>query len=289
MKKIIMLDGATGTCLWEKAEKRGFSKDPVWKYNLDHPEIVLELAREYVAAGSEIIQSNTFGVNRPALAHFPDYDVREVVRAGVRITKEAVQGTNAKCSLDIGPLPVLLEPWGDLEEEECREIYEEILEAGMAEKPDLISLETFTDVEMMRIAAEAAKKYGVPVICSMTFEKTGKTMFGNSVDNAIETLEPLQIDGIGLNCSLGPDLALPLIREFSEKTQLPLFFKPNAGMPVVHEDGSTTYDYNAESFAKELAPAFAYASFVGSCCGSDPGFIPAIRKQLEVWENDRAQ
>ena len=289
MKKIIMLDGATGTCLWEKAEKRGFSKDPVWKYNMDHPEIVLELAREYVAAGSEIIQSNTFGVNRPALAHFPDYDVQEVVRAGVRITKEAVQGTNAKCSLDIGPLPVLLEPWGDLEEEECREIYEEILEAGMAEKPDLISLETFTDVEMMRIAAEAAKKYGVPVICSMTFEKTGKTMFGNSVDDAIETLEPLQIDGIGLNCSLGPDLALPLIREFSEKTQLPLFFKPNAGMPVVHEDGSTTYDYNAESFAKELVPAFAYASFVGSCCGSDPGFIPAIRKQLEVWENDRAQ
>ena len=286
MKKITILDGATGTCLWEKAERNGYPKEPVWKYNIDHPDIVLELAREYVAAGSEIIQTNTFGVNRPALAHFPDYDVRETVRAGVRITKEAVKGTGAKCSLDIGPLPVLLEPWGDMEEDTCREYYEEILEAGMAEKPDLICLETFTDVEMMRIAAEASKKYDVPVICSLTFEKNGKTMFGNSVEDAVDTLEPLKISGIGLNCSLGPDLALPVIREFSEKTALPLFFKPNAGMPAVHEDGSTSYDYDAQSFAKELAPAFAYASFVGSCCGSDPGFIPEIRKQLEGWEND---
>ena len=286
MKKITILDGATGTCLWEKAAKNGYPRDPVWKYNIDHPDLVLELAREYAAAGSEIIQTNTFGVNRPALAHFPDYDVRETVRAGVRITKDAVEGTGAKCSLDIGPLPVLLEPWGDMEEEECRAYFEEILEAGMAEKPDLICLETFTDVEMVRIAAEAAKKYGVPVICSLTFEKSGKTMFGNTVKDVVEALEPLGIDGIGLNCSLGPDLALPVIREFSENTKLPLFFKPNAGMPVVHEDGSTSYNYDARSFAKELAPAFAYASYVGSCCGSDPDFIPEIRKQLERWEND---
>ena len=285
MKKITLLDGATGTCLWEKAEKRGFSKEPVWKYNVDHPEIVLELAREYVEAGSEIIQSNTFGVNRPAISHYPEYGVRELVRAGVRITKEAVKGTKSKCSLDIGPLPVLLEPFGDLLEEECREIYDEIIDAGMEEDPDLICLETFTDVDMMRIAAASAKRYDIPVICSLTFEASGRTMFGNSVDDAVETLEPLQIDGIGLNCSLGPDLALPLIKEFSEKTKLPLFFKPNAGMPVVHEDGSTSYNYSAETFAEELAPAFAYASFVGSCCGSDPGFIEAIRNKLEEQEN----
>ncbi|MBQ6550076.1 MAG: homocysteine S-methyltransferase family protein [Lachnospiraceae bacterium] len=282
MKKFTILDGATGTCLWEKAEKRGFPKDPVWKYNIDHPEIVEELQREYIAAGSEIIQTNTFSVNRPSLLHSPGYDVSEVVRAGVRITKKAVEGTNAKCSLDVGPLPLMLEPYGDMEEDECREIYEEIFSAGMAEHPDLISLETFTDVEMLRIAAEEAKKYGVPVICSMTFEKSGKTMFGNTVEDAVETLTPLGIDGIGLNCSLGPDLALPVIREFSERTKLPLFFKPNAGMPVIHEDGSTTYDYDAETFAKELAPAFEYVSYAGSCCGSSPEYIAEIRRSLEA-------
>ncbi len=285
MSRIVLLDGAAGTCLWEKAEKRGFPKEPVWKYNIDHPEIVSELVREYLEAGSGIIQTNTFSANRQEIAHFPGYSTEETVRAGVRITREALKGTDCKCSLDIGPLSMFLEPYGDLEEDECREIFDEMIRAGMEEGPDLISLETFMDVEMMRIAAETAKQYHVPVICSMTFDRSGKTMFGNTVEDVIETLEPLGIDAIGLNCSLGPVLALPVIREFAEKTKLPLFFKPNAGVPSGPQE-QTASAYTAETFSEELVPAFPYVSYIGSCCGSDPGFIREIRRKLEEWEHD---
>ena len=285
MKKITVLDGAVGTCLWEKADRHGFPKDPVWKYNIDHPEIVKELAEEYLEAGAQIIQANTFGANRLAVSRFPGYDTKEVVRAGVRIVKEVTRGTDVKCSLDIGPLTMLLEPYGDLEEDECREIFEEMIDAGMEEGPDMIFLETFMDVEMMRIAAEAAKRYEIPVVCSMTFEKVGKTMFGNSVEDVIETLSPLHVDALGLNCSLGPDLAVPVIREFAEKTALPLVFKPNAGKPIMNETGAQGFDYSAETFAKELVPAFAYASYIGGCCGSDPSYIREIRKQLNAFQD----
>lgn len=150
-----------------------------------------------------------------------EYSVREVVRAGVKIAKEAVQGTETKVALAAGPLSVLLEPYGDLAAEEAAALYEEQLGAGMEEQPDCIILETFMDLEMMRVAATVAKRYGLPVFCMMTFEKSGKTMMGNSVQDIVDTLEPVGIDGIGMNCSLGPDLALPVIREFLKKPACP--------------------------------------------------------------------
>jgi 5-methyltetrahydrofolate--homocysteine methyltransferase len=114
----------------------------------------------------------------------------------------------------------------------------------------------------------------------MTFEKNGKTMFGNSVQDTIDTLAPLGIDAIGLNCSLGPDLALPIIREFSEKTDMPLLFKPNAGKPILSADGSTAVAYTAEQFAKDVEPALEFVSYIGGCCGSDAEYIKEIKKLL---------
>lgn len=279
MKKdaLVLMDGAVGTSIWEKTP----DKKPVWIYNLENPAVVRELCDEYIAAGSEIILANTFGANGPAVKRSSPYTVKEVVSAGVKIAKEAVKGTNVKVALSIGPLSQLIEPYGDLSEEEAAEIFEEQIGSGMAEHPDLILLQTFMDVEMMRIAATVAKKYDVPVFCAMTFEKVGKTMMGNSVQDVIDTLTPLGIDAIGMNCSLGPDLALDIIKEFSEKTSLPLIFKPNAGKPILSADGSTETPYTAERFAKELIPALEYATYVGGCCGSNAFYIRKLKEEID--------
>ncbi len=278
-RDIVLLDGAVGTSLWEKAEKYGYPKSPVWTYNLEHPEIVRELAADYLDAGSQIILANTFGANGPSGKRSSKFATPDVVKAGVRLAREVI-GTKAKVALAIGPLSTLLEPYGDLEEDECREIYEEQIGSGMEEKPDCVMIQTFMDIEMMRIAASVAKQYGVPVFCTMTFEKSARTMMGNSVQQVIDTLTPLGVDAIGMNCSLGPDLALPVIREFAEKTDLPLVFKPNAGKPITSAGGETVSAYDAETFAREIQPALEYVSYVGGCCGSNAEYIRTLRRYL---------
>ena len=280
-KDIILLDGAGGTTLWNLAEEKGYAKDPVWKYNVEHPELVKQLAELYIDAGSQIIYSNTFGANGPAVARSSNYSVAEVVSAGVRLAKEAASGTGVKVALDIGPLSLMMEPYGDLTEEEAEEIFREQIGAGMAERPDLIVLETFMDLEMLKVAASVAKSYDVPVLCTMTFEARGRTMMGNRVEDIAEELSELGVDGIGLNCSLGPVDALPIIREFSEHTDLPLVFKPNAGKPVLAEDGSVVSPYSATDFAEDVAPVLDLVTYLGGCCGSSPEYIRTLRKTLE--------
>jgi len=279
-KKITLLDGAVGTTLWGIAEANGVAKVPVWKYNIEHPEFVEELTKKYLEAGSEIILTNTFGANGPSVKYSSNYSVADVVTAGVKITKKVLEGTGVRTSMAVGPLSQILEPYGDLEEDECRAIYEEMIGAGVKAGCDIIMVQTFMDLAMMKIAAEVAKSYGLPVFCCMTFEKAGKTMFGNSVDDVIEELTPLGIDAIGLNCSLGPDLALPIIKEFSEKTDLPIVFKPNAGKPILSADGTTSTAYSAEQFAIDVKPALEYVDYIGGCCGSDATYIKEIKKLI---------
>lgn len=274
------MDGAVGTTLWGMAEAAGVKKEPVWKYNIEHPEFVEELTKRYVDAGCEIILANTFGANGPAVKRSSPYTAAEVVAAGVKAAKKVLDGTGVKLCLSVGPLMQLLEPYGDMEEDECAEIYDEMLDAGVGAGADIILIQTFMDLEMMRVATVEAKKYGLPVFCSMTFEKSGKTMFGNSVQDVIDVLTPLGIDAIGLNCSLGPDLALPIIKEFSEKTDLPLLFKPNAGKPILSEDGSTAVAYTAKQFAEDIKPALEFVSYIGGCCGSDAEYIKEIKKLI---------
>ena len=279
-RKITLLDGAVGTTLWNIAEAHGVDKVPVWIYNIEHPEFVEELVKSYRDAGCEIVLANSFGANGPSVKRSSPYSVTEVITAGVKIAKKALEGSDVKLSLALGPLTQLLEPYGDLTEGECAAIYNEMLDAGVGAGCDMVMVQTFMDLEMMRVATVEAKKYGVPVMCSMTFEKIGKTMFGNSVSDVIETLAPLGIDAIGVNCSLGPDLALPIIKEFAEKTDLPLLFKPNAGKPITGSDGTTTVAYTAEQFAADIKPALQYVSYVGGCCGSDASYIREIKKLL---------
>ena len=279
---IVLMDGAMGTGLWAMAEARGLEKKPVWMYNVEQPDMVIALTREYMAAGSQVVQANTFGANRPSVERSSSYSVSDVVSCGVRLAKEAVAGTDVRVALSIGPLSEMMEPFGDLTEEEVEEIYEEQIGAGARAGADLVALETFMDVEMMRVAATVAKRYGIPVLCSMTFDKRGRTMMGNTVGRVIDELEPLGIDAIGMNCSLGPAEALSVIRSFSEGTELPLIFKPNAGLPQLAEDGTTVSDYDAAAFVREVLPALEYrVKYLGGCCGTDPSYIRALGENLK--------
>lgn len=280
MNKPVLLDGAWGTSLWAIAEKNNVKKGPVWTYNIEHPEFVRQLAAEYADSGCEIIQSNTFGANAPAVGRFSSYEPRIVVREGVRLVREALEGRPVPVYVGAGPLTALMEPYGDLTEEEVSHFYAELIEAGLNAGAEGVILLTFMDLEMLRVAAEAAKNFRVPLLTSMSFEKAGKTMFGNSPEQVIEVLGEIGVDAVGINCSLGPDPAMNVLREYSVKTQLPLFFKPNAGLPVTLSDGKTEVSYTPEQFAKECAPAFSIASYIGGCCGTDASFIREMKNYL---------
>lgn len=266
-KDIILLDGAAGTTLWELAEAQGIERAPVWKYNIEQPQLVLELHRRYIEAGCDMIQCNTFSVNPESVARSSDYSVEQVVTAAVELCKKACEGTAAKPYLSFGPLSSLLEPYGKLTRTETHEAYSRLAKAGCEAGAEYVMLETFMDLEMMRIAVEAVRQYPVKMICSMTFEKRRRTMMGNSIEQIVAALEPLGISAIGMNCSHGPVKALEIIKEYSEKTSLPLYFKPNAGMGE---------EYGAADFAAEIAPALEYVSYVGGCCGCDDSYIKAL-------------
>lgn len=273
MGNLIYLDGALGTQIWKKTGE----SQPVWIYNILQPDVVREVAAEYVAAGSDIIYSNTFSANRIAVEYSSDYSVEEVVSAGVRLAKEATEGTDVKVALSIGPLTELMEPYGDLTEEEVADIYNEMFEPGIKAGADLIVLETFIDLSMLCVAAQEAKKYGVPVLCSMSFEAVGRTMFGNSVEDVISELSDIGVDAVGLNCSLGPDIAVPIIKTFAQNTDLPILFKPNAGKPIVSADGTTENPYSKEDFARDVAEALPLVTYIGGCCGTDPSYIEFLK------------
>lgn len=284
-KRIKLLDGAVGTGLWEIAEKNGVKKVPVWIYNIEHPEFVVALHQGYIHAGAEMILANTFGANAPAVARSSSYDADTVVAAAVKLAKEAAAGAGVPVVLSAGPLAQLMEPWGDLTEDEVRSTYNRLFESGIKSGADAIMLQTFIDKDMMRVAAEEAKHFGVPVYCTLTFEKVGKTIMGNSVQDVIDCLAPLDINGIGINCSLGPDLAMPVVREFAEKTSLPVIFKPNAGKPILAADGSGSTSYDAASFVRDILPALPYVDMVGGCCGSNADYIRALKEAITAFES----
>jgi len=264
----ILLDGATGTRLWELAEAAGLERKSVWTYNLEQPELVAQVAKEYIEAGSRMICTNTFAANAIEVSHIGGTTSPEVVAAGVRAARSAVAGTDVKIALDLGPLPMLLEPYGDLTPERAEAMFAEQLESGAAVGVDCIFLETFSHLEMMCIAAKAAKRCGVPVLCAMSFEKTGRTLMGDSVADIAAALEEIGVDAVGLNCSFGPELAVPVIREFAAHTRLPLILKPNAA------------GIGKDAFADAIAPALDLVSYVGACCGSGPDFIRTLAGRL---------
>lgn len=279
-KDLVLLDGAVGTSLWEMTD----DKVPVWRYNIEKPDIVLKLTKEYYEAGSKIILANTFSANGPSVAE-SGYTVEQVMSSAMDIAHQALDGTDAKIALSIGPLTGLLKPFGNISEDEAMEIFTEHIEAGVKGKPDVIFLQTFMDLKMMQIAARIARKHEIPLFCSFSFVKSAKdkgsrTMMGNSIDDILKGLAEFKPDAVGLNCSLGPEMALPIIEEYSQKTDIPLIFKPNAGKPTL--EGGSQFDFDV--FADDIVKAACVpgVKYIGGCCGSNPKYISTLRKKCNL-------
>lgn len=279
-RDVVLLDGAVGTSLWKKSKDR----HPVWTYNINQPELVTELLTEYIAAGSQIVLTNTFAANRSFVSREGAYDVPGVVRAGVKLATDAVEGTDVKVMFTVGPLMEMLEPFGPISEFQAKMMYEEQIGAGMSldVKPDIIYVQTFIDLAMAEIAISVAEKYDVPIFCTMSFAENGYTIMGNSVDEFIAAMEKHpKVQAIGLNCNITPEQAVPVIAQFTGKTTKELIFKPNAGQPKV-QDGQTVSTEDAASFVKASLPALDYGvKYIGGCCGTDPLYIHLLRRELD--------
>ena len=272
---LIFLDGAMGTVLQQRGLPAGGQPELL---NLTRPELLEEIHREYIQAGSRIIYANTFGANSRKLAA-TGHSVEEVVTRGVEIAKRAAEGTDTLVAVDMGPLGELLEPMGSLSFEEAYNLFREVAEAGARAGADLAVIETMTDLYEARAALLAVKENtDLPVFVTLSFETGGRTFTGCTIPSMARTLEGLGADAIGLNCSLGPDLLLPLVKELCESTRLPVIAKPNAGLPDP-VDGH--YHMDPEAFAQALLPCWeAGVTIFGGCCGTTPDYIRRVREAL---------
>ena len=273
---ITILDGATGTMLQAAGLPLGELPE---SWNITHPDVVTEINRCYVEAGSDIIYANTFGANRHKTAR-SGYTPAQLIDAGVRCARAAAEGTGARVALDIGPIGQLLEPLGTLTFDEAYDIFREMVTAGEAAGADLVVFETMSDLYEAKAAVLAAKEHTrLPVWVTMTFEATGRTFVGTTVPAMALTLTALGADALGFNCSLGPQELLPMVEELARWTDRPLILKPNAGLP---DPATGAYTITPEEFAAAISGAAEIGvSVFGGCCGTTPDFIRALSGALK--------
>ena len=277
--EIILLDGAMGTMLQAAGLPMGELPE-VW--NLTHPEVVADIQRRYVEAGSRVLYTNTFGANRLKAARC-GYSVAELVAGGVRCARMAAGDERVRVALDIGPIGQLLEPLGTLRFEEAYELFREQVVAGAEAGADLIAIETMSDLYEVKAAVLAAKENcDLPVWVTMTFEQSGRTFVGVTVPAMALTLTGLGVDAMGFNCSLGPQELLPLVEELRQWTDKPLILKPNAGLP---DPATGEYKISGAAFARDMLAALPLGvRILGGCCGTRPDFI----RDLSVVMKDAA-
>ncbi len=266
-------DGGTGSILQAKGLKGGELPE---RWNLTRPEDIISVAEGYFGAGSDIVNSNTFGANR---LHYPDpEELGAIVEAGVRHVQEARRRLHreedAYVALDIGPTGRLLKPMGDLDFDDAVEIFAEVVRRGAAAGADLVLIETMSDSMEAKAAVLAAKENcSLPVLVTTIYDSGGKLLTGGTVESVTAMLEGLRVDAIGVNCGLGPKQLYPIVEQLMKVCSLPVIVNPNAGLP--HSvNGKTCYDLTAEEFSDEMERIGRLGVHVlGGCCGTTPEFI----------------
>lgn len=274
-KQMLFFDGATGTQLQARGLQAGELPE---RWNFTHPEIIEAVHKDYLAAGANILKTNTFGANPIKLAE-TDLDCKATITAAVTIAKKACAGAIDKfVALDLGPTGKLLAPYGDLPFEKAVAAYGEMVRYGVEAGADLILIETMSDTYETKAAILGAKENcDLPVCVTLTFDEDGKLLTGATVEAAALMCEGLGVDAIGFNCGLGPVQVAKLVPQMLQATKLPLIVNPNAGLPV-QRDGKTCFDINPEEYA-DLMYALACAdapSIMGGCCGTTPAHIAAM-------------
>ena len=275
----VLTDGAWGTRLQELG--LGLDELPD-SWNLSHPERVEEVARAYVNAGSQVILTNTFRANRIVVSEREaSAGVSEINRAGVEISRRAASG-KARVFASIGPSGKLL-MMGDVDEEQLLAAFSEQAEALAEAKADAIVIETMSDVAEAKLAVAAAKATGLLVVGCMVFDSgknKDRTMMGVTPEQAAEEMAAAGADVIGANCGNGIEGYLSVCERLHAATRLPIWIKPNAGLPEM-VDGKVIYRCTPDEFASHV-PALlkAGATYIGGCCGTDPEFIKAVKASL---------
>ena len=269
----ILLDGGMGTMLQAAGLKLGARPEEL---NITDPALIEGIHGQYAAAGSRIVNANTFGASAHKLAG-STYTLEQVITAGIENCKRACAPYGALTALDVGPLGELLEPSGTLAFEDAVAEYARIVKAGEAAGADLIFFETYTDLYELKAALLAAKENTrLPILASMSFEAGGRTFTGCTVESFAATARGLGADAVGINCSLGPKEIFPMAKRLAEAVpgNFPVFVKPNAGLP--RADGSG-YDITPQLFALQMKPYRELHLFAaGGCCGTTPEFIKLL-------------
>jgi 5-methyltetrahydrofolate--homocysteine methyltransferase len=275
----VLTDGGWGTELQKMGLAPGEFADT---WNLTQPQKVAAVARSYVEAGSRIVLTNTFRSNRIAFDRHDDRSkLREINRAGVEISRSAA-GQRALVFASMGPSGKMLAA-EEISEQELADAFGEQARALSAAGPDGLVIETMSDLNEAVLALRAAKETGLPVVVCMVFDSgkdQDRTLTGVRPEQAAEKLTSSGADVVGANCGKGIEKFLPICRRLRAACDKPIWIKPNAGLPRVHGD-SIVYDTTPEVFASYLPSWVAGgASFVGGCCGTDPGFIRALSQTL---------
>ena len=275
-RTIKILDGAIGTELQKRGMPSGVCPE-LW--TIDHPEILKEIHRSYIEAGSDIIFTGTFGANPVKLAEYGIADrTEEINRKLISLAKEAAGSIPVGGS--VGPCGRFIRPFGEMDFEEAVKLYQRQIRGMLEGGADFIVAETQMDIQEARAILLAIKEFNpdTPAFVSMTYESTGRTLNGTTPEAALITLQNLGADAIGCNCSSGPAEMLEIIRRLSPLAKVPLFAKPNAGIPCV-ENGRTRFPMDSLEFAS-YGPEFAKAgaAYIGGCCGTTPEHIRELAK-----------
>lgn len=272
-KGYIVLDGAMGTMLQKKGMKMGVVPETL---GITKPDWIIDIHKQYIEAGSDIVYANTFGANRYKLKG-TGYSTEEIIKKAIENGRKACEGNESFVALDIGPIGQLLEPTGSLSFEEAYDIFKEEIVAG--KDADVIVIETMTDLLETKAAVLAAKENSnLPVFVTMTFEENKRTFTGCSVSAMVLTIAGLGVDAIGVNCSLGPDQLAPIVEEIGKWSDIPVIVKANAGLP---DPVTNEYDVTPEQFVEDYKQMLKYgARIFGGCCGTNPEYIRAVKAML---------
>ena len=253
--------------------------------NIQSPDIIEEIHREYIESGANVITTNTFGANERKLK-LCNLKVEEAVDAAVNIAKKARGDKEVYIALDVGPIGELLEPMGTLSFDDAYEIFKRQIVQGVKSGADVILFETMTDLYELKAAVLAAKENSdLPILCTMTFEENGRTFTGCMPEAMVLVLEGLGVDALGVNCSLGPKQLKPIVEEICRLSNIPVMVQPNAGLPTLTLNNETRYDVTKEEFAETLCSFVKDGvSIIGGCCGTTPDYIRELAVRTKGME-----
>ena len=281
-QNVVLLDGATGSNLMAAGMPKGVCTE---EWVLAHKDVIQNLQRAYIEAGSNIIYAPTFGGNRVSLTmHGLQDRMEEINRTLVSYSREVADAAGHKVyvAADITTSGKMMAPAGEMTYEAAFEMYQEQIGILKDSGVDLIVAETMINIEETLAAVDAASTVcELPIMCTMTVDADGSIFSGGNAIEAAVSLEAAGADAVGVNCSVGPDQLVSVIRNIKENVSIPVIAKPNAGMPFIDDNGNAVYSMNAPDFARHVKALIdAGAGIVGGCCGTTPEYIREVAKMI---------